>query len=138
MANTGFLSFADPKLEQKFNAKPYDPSKDRARALAELDKAESQFASTERVKGKAVARVNGDVVKFTSRFNYGGQASHFIPSDQFRTAIKQLRSEINTGKHDDLFKSGGGSGTRRSSGGGWTDERRARYQATMAAKKRTK
>lgn len=134
------LALVDDKLEKLFHERKPDPTKERAKFIKGIDRTGEQFHATEPVKGRKWFSVRNSIVKFTPPHAIGGKTDHHIPSERFPDFLKHLRTATEAGELDDVLVSGGtatAGRSRRSSGGGWTPERRARYQATMAAKRKS-
>jgi hypothetical protein len=147
----------DPKLEETFNRKAYDPAKDRQWVVSRLESAKTQFASTEGGRGggrKMWKLANGVVAAFSPVRRDGmslvvnGQTTVFIPSERFNDFLNAMTEAVNAGEFDKELTADTTAGTtvkvvskpravRASSGGGagWSDERRARFEASIAARK---
>ena len=137
-----FLDYVDDKLQQLFRKKAHDPAKGRAKHLMWLQRTHDQFHATEPRRGRKSYSVKNNVVKLTTPFAVEGKTEHHIPFEQFPAALKSLRSEVETGKHDAAIAAAAASsgktlgiGRSGASGKAWTPERRARYQKTIAAKR---
>lgn len=138
MALKEFLAFVDDKLEKVFSEKKPDPAKAREPAIKAVDLTLKQWGQTEPVRGRKYFKVNNSVVAFTPPFTIGGKTTVHLPSERFPDALKALRASIEAGELDDELVSGAGKSggsSRGGSGKGWTEERRARYQASVAARK---
>lgn len=148
----------DPKLEETFNQKAYDPAKDRAWVVARLDSAKTQFASTEggRGGGRKMWKLSNGVVAFSPVRRDGqplvvnGQTTVFIPSERFNDFLTAMTEAVNAGEFDKELAADSTAGTtvkvktpraaRASSGGGsgWSPERREKFAATVAARNAAK
>jgi hypothetical protein len=146
----------DPKLEETFNQKAYDPAKDRQWVVSRLESAKTQFASTEggRGGGRKMWKLANGVVAFSPVRRDGmslvvnGQTTVFIPSERFNDFLNAMVEAVNAGEFDKELIADATTGTtvkvaskpraaRASSvgGAGWSDERRARFEASIAARK---
>lgn len=148
----------DPKLEETFNQKAYDPAKDRAWVVSRLEAAKTQFASTETTRGggKKMWKLSNGVVAFSPIRRDGmslvvnGQTTVFIPSERFNDFLAAMTEAVNAGEFDKELAADTTAGTtvkvktprtpRASSGGGagWSTERREKFAATVAARNATK
>ena len=147
MALKDFLSLADDKLHEVFAKKDYDPAKDRAAMIKRLDTAHTQFQSATPIKGRKMFKIANGVVELTLPFEIGGKSVFHLPTERFADAIQHLKDAVGQGEADGHLKSGAtnvaaprqarkpdaprySEGTR-----GWSDERRAKFAATVAARK---
>lgn len=159
MADSGFLALTDDKLAEAYNYVAPDYTKLRATFLRGLAKAEAAFNEGKQHGGAASQwSANNNVVKFTPKLVnkpvvIGGKSEHLIPAERFPHALAELRKEVEAGKHDETLASvekeaidlsnlnltshrlSQRAGSVRA---GWSDERRARFNATQAAKKAAK
>ena len=156
MALKDFLSLADDKLHEVFAKKEHDPRKDRAAMIKRLDTAHGQFQSETPVKGRKMFRLANGVVELTLPFEIGGKSVFHIPTERFSDAIQHLKDAVGKGEADEHLKSGAATGggvaapraprkakdaeaPRYSEGSrGWSDERRAKCAATVAARNAAK
>lgn len=141
MALKDALALVDDKLQADFERKRPNVESIRTRVIKTLDKAKEQFASTEPTRGRKIWRENNGIVEFAPAFKVGGKSTLYLPAERFGGFLAKLRSAVEAGELDaDITADGGVSGgTRKRSGGGgkgWSEERRARYAATMAARKK--
>lgn len=143
MALKDFVSLADDKLHEVFSQKPHDAAKAREAMVKRLDKAYEQFQATEPVRGRKLFKIQNGVVELTLPFEVAGKNVFHLPSERFVDALKHLKTSITKGELDDELKAAGSSkeaperAPRRTSaaaGRGWTDERRAKFAATVAAR----
>ncbi len=149
----------DPKLKDTFDKKAYDPAKDRQWVANRLEATKTQFASTETTRGggKRWWQLANGVVAFSPTRRDGhplvinGQTTLFIPSERFNDFLATMTEAVNAGEFDKEFEADTTAGTtvkvktprapRASSGEagkGWSEERRARFAATVAARKAAK
>lgn len=153
------LSFIDDKLGTEFNKPEFDPEKARAPLIKGIDRSKEQF---EQGKTKVPHRwwsVNRNVVEFEPRvkgnaIEIGGKPLLYIPAERFVEFLASFKAHVEAGQFDKQLeempitvtshmRSESGEKpvrARREGGGGreWTPERRAAYQATIAARKAAK
>lgn len=147
----------DPTLKDAFDKRPYDPASDRAWVVGRLEAAKTQFASTESTRGggKRWWQLNNGIVAFSptrrdkSPLVINGQTTNFIPAERFNDAIATMIAAVNAGDFDKEFAADNTNGTtvkvrlprkakepsEAGGGKGWSDERRAKFAATVAARK---
>lgn len=152
MALKDFLSLADDNLKTAYHKAAFNIEKARADVVARLKKAEEQFMATEPTRGRKMFKVNNNVVELTLPFHVDGKNVLYIPSERFADALRKLSEAVGKGEADKEIEAGvaSDSETPRSraprapraagSGGGkgWTEERRARFAETIAARKAAK
>ncbi len=143
----------DPKLKETFDRKAYDPARDRAWVVGRLDATKTQFGSTETTRGGGAKwwKLANGVVAFSPVRKDGaplvvnGQTTLFIPSEQFPTFLDHMVEAVNAGEFDKELSNETTNGTTvkiktprtASAGGGkgWSDERRAKFAESIAARK---
>ncbi|PTW49326.1 hypothetical protein C8J25_101834 [Sphingomonas faeni] len=145
----------DPKLKETFERKAYDPAKDRKWLVGRLEASKTQFGSTETTRGggaKWWKLANGVVAFSPTRSDkmplvVNGQTTLFIPSEHFVTFVDHMIAAVNAGEFDKELTSDTTNGTTvkvrvprkaKEPGAeptGWSAERRAKFDATMAARK---
>lgn len=135
MALRDLLKLSDDKLEERFNAKPYDPAKDRQKVLAALKRTREQHSATGVVRGRKWFSRKNDVTKFAPPFSIGGKSTLYIPSERFNDFVGQLEGAVRAGELDEAIAAGGSPSTSRRGGTGqkrgpWSPERRAAYEAS--------
>ncbi|WP_114227028.1 MULTISPECIES: hypothetical protein [Sphingomonas] len=113
MSLKSLLALADDKLEEIFNRKPHDPSKDRKRVTKMIDRTERQFASVDPVRGRKNFTVANNTVKFTPGFAVGGKSEHYVPSERFPEYLKHFRSAVEGGELDDAIGAGEAAPVKR-------------------------
>jgi hypothetical protein len=155
----GFLDLVDAKLEQAYAYVAPDHTSHRKPFLRGLDKVIEQFESG-KPRGGASRQwsANNNVVRFEPKLlanpvKVDGKTVFHIPAERFTHAIGELRKSVEAGDLDEALGeayAGGvkASGERearqprqRSAGSvrtGWSEERRAKFEATQAAKKAAK
>lgn len=162
MALADLLKLADDTLHDLFNKVAPDPAKRRAPFLKAIDKALAQHGDGKQPRGpKAFWSANNGVVKITPNIaghpvKIGGKDYLTVPAERFRDAMTSLRAAVEAGELDDALvvddggttPPHGGSPMRaprkaRDPGAGgasraWSDERRARFAQTIAARRATK
>lgn len=153
MALKDLLALMDNGLESVFHKKAYDPQKDRQWVVDRITKASTQFASTESTRGGGARwwKLSNGVVAFSPTRKDGapliinGQTTNFIPSERFEDFLRSMAIAVTGGEFDAELSSESTAGktvkikTPRSpsSGGGkgWSPERKAKFEATIAARK---
>lgn len=149
MALKDFLALADDKLADTYHKAAFNVEQARDSLVKKLDKAVEQFTATEPTKGRKMWSVNRNVVELTLPFHVGGKNVVYIPSERFADAVKALQDSINKGEVDKEIEAGASHPDNKprvrmpraaGSGGGkgWTEERRQRYQASIAARNAAK
>lgn len=154
----------DPKLKETFERKEYDPSKDRAWVVARLETTKTQFGSTETTRGGGAKwwKLSNGVVAFSpvradrQPLVINGQTTNFIPAERFAEFVDHVIAAVNGGEFDKELKADSTAGktvkissslARKTTsdrvrvrqdgsevGKGWSEERRAKYAATVAAR----
>lgn len=139
---------------KRFEAKP---EKDtitprRTRIANSIDKLiEAAKAGEEKARGK-VFEVRDDLAKAYVRHGgknlvLEGQEFFYVAKDKLAAFYETVKEQILAGEHDDAIKAldGDNKGSRTTSNEGkrkgdygWSEERKARFQATLAAKKAAK
>lgn len=144
------FSLIDDKLADVFHAQKYDPAKDREKLIKRLEGTKTKFLQTEPVKGRKDFSVSNNVVEFRPTLPNGaaltlnGRDVAYVPSERFENVIDKLIAAVRAGEIDDQLE--GKEAAKRSTtkaprkprsdaGSGWSDERRAKFEATMAARK---
>ena len=147
----------DPTLKETFDRKAYDPAKDRAWVVGRLEATKTQFASTETTRGGGAKwwKLSNGVVAFSPVRKDGmplvvnGQTTNFIPGERFGDFVAAMIEAVNAGEFDKELAADTTNGTtvkvpakpraaRKSvegGGAGWSEERRAKFAATVAARK---
>jgi hypothetical protein len=153
MSIKDLLSLADDKLKDVFSKREYDPSRDRARHLKMIEGDERSFGNPEPMRGKKAWKASNNVIEYTSRFPIDGKTTHYVPSERFGDFLSKLKALITGGTFDKDFEAAAGNGetTPRATRtprkprdpnapakAGWSDERRARFEASIAARKAAK
>ena len=140
MALSDLLKLADDKLAELFHKKQHDPEKARRPILKGIDRTRNQFESPSPTKGKKWWKVSNNVVEFSPPFPIGGKTTHYVPSERFPDYLTQLHGAVSAGELDDSFGTAPVRTPRKSGAGSkaWTPERRARFAASVAARKAKK
>ncbi|KTT98684.1 hypothetical protein [Sphingomonas sanguinis] len=156
MALKDLLALADKKLQDVFHTKAYDPGSDRERTILRIEDQRAKFLATEPAKGKKDFVVQNKVVQYSpvvpraGALVIAGETTHYIPSERFTDFLDVLKTEIANGNLDreleaahseesKAAKSTRSARAPREGGGkGWSEERRAAYAATIAARKAAK
>ena len=149
MALKDFIALADDKLHEAFNRKPHDATKARETMVKRLDKAHEQFHATEPARGRKLFKIQNGIVELSLPFEVSGKSTFHIPSERFADALKHLKTSVTKGELDDELRAAADKPSgdpapaaakvprKQSTGGtgrGWTDERRAKFAATVAAR----
>jgi hypothetical protein len=142
------FSLVDPNLA---NAYSNDPTKNRTTFINGLAKVKEQFENGKQPRGeKAMWSASNSVVAFTPKLNalpisLKGNETLYIPSERFPEFLKKLTDAASKGELDDHLKGDGEviRTVRKSDGESkprapWSPERRARQEATLAARKAAK
>lgn len=147
MSIKDLLALADDKLKDVFSKVEYDPAKDRARHAAAIDKDAASFTNGA-TRGKRQWKAGNNVVEYTSRFPIQGKTTHYIPSNMFSDFLSKLKALVSDGTFDKDFEAaqaGDAEKTTRAprakregGGAGWSEERRQRFAASIAARKAAK
>ena len=140
MALSDLLKLADEKLADLFHQKQPNLEKTRKPILRGIDRTRNQFESAIPIRGKKWFKVSNNVVAFSPPFEIGGKSSHYIPSERFADYLAHLRQAVEAGELDDSFGQAPVTKRKPRAGGGkpWTPERRAKFAASVAARKKTK
>ena len=148
MSIKDLLSLADDKLKETFAKREYDPTKDRAKHVKAIEGDERSFGNPEPTKGRKAWKASNNVVEYTSRFPIGGKTTHYVPSERFSDFLERLKNLITEGHFDKDFETAAANGEaaprasraprkpREGGSSGWSEERRAKFEATMAARKK--
>ncbi len=151
MALKDFLSLVDDKLRDAFHKVVPDHTKARMQLIKSIDKATKQFNEGKQPRGASKWwSAQNNVVEFTPNLNgkpisIGGKTKSYIPAERFPNALDHLRASVEAGELDgQLAKSNDTDATtprkirekgEGGSGKGWSPERRARFEASIAARK---
>jgi len=160
MALTDLFGLIDDKLADVFHSSKPDPTKLRAPVLKAIERTRTQFLQTEPAKGPKWFRVSNAVVAFTPKLRGGasfpinGQPTVYVPSERFPEFLDRMKDAVEAGEFDaELADPNDGAGatakvkvptTRKQRDPsapkkpGWTDERRAKFAATVAARNAAK
>lgn len=149
MALKDLLALADDKLADVFHTKSYDPAKDRGKHIKAIEADAASFGNPEPTRGRKAWKASNNVVEYTSRFPVGGKTTHYVPSERFGDFLEKLKNLVTEGTFDSDFeaasKSEGGAKVARAprkpregGGAGWSEARRAKYQASIDARKAAK
>lgn len=154
MSLADVLSLVDEKLSKVYEKVSYDPTKDRAKFAKRIDATLEKFLQTEPARGAKDFSVQNGVVRYEPKLSgapvaLGGKTTLFVPSERFADFLTKLKAAVEVGQLDSELeaatngdaeaapkkvrvKSEGGSGR------GWSDERRARFAASIAARNAAK
>lgn len=150
MSLKDLLSLADDKLADVFSRKPFDAEKARLKHIKNLDLTKDQFGRTEPVRGRKSWKAANNVVEYQSAFPIGGKTTHYVPSERFGEWIDKLKALVTGGTFDSDFAAAESDTSAKparaaraprvpgESGKGWSEERKAKFAATIAARKAAK
>ena len=160
MALKNMLALVDDKLADVFHTKKSNAAKLRSPVLKAIERTRSQFTGDGMVRGPKWFKLSNGVVALTPTLRGGrslqvdGQATVFITGDRFLEFLDHMQAAVEAGEFDDQLAvrdNGVGLAAELAKSGdrkprdpnapkkeGWTDERRARYQQTMAARRAAK
>jgi hypothetical protein len=162
LALADLLKLADDTLHDLYNKVAPNPVKARAPFLKAIDKAVAQHGEGKQPRGaKAFWSANNGVAKITPNvggrpIKIGGKDFVTVPAERFGDAMKSLRAAVEAGELDDALVADDGGTTpphgrspvraprkpRELGAAGpsraWSDERRARFAHTIAARKAAK
>lgn len=155
MALKGFLALNDKTLAEQYAYVAPDKTRHRKPFLNGLTRAETAFNEGKQPRGESAQwSAANNIVRFTPKLGTSpvaieGETVFHIPAERFPNAIAELRKSVEAGELDDTLHAiveKGGSGKVRvardpnagSVRAGWSEERRARFAATQAAKKAAK
>lgn len=156
MALKDMFALIDDKLADVFHTRKPDPAALRAPVLKAIARTRTQFAQTEPVRGPKWFKVANDVVAFSPTLRGGhplpinGQTTVFVASERFPELLDHFEEAVSAGEFDDqLADPGNGAGSSATvvmptarkprdpstPKAGWSDERRAKFKETVAARK---
>lgn len=156
MALKDILALVDDKLGDVFRTVAYTPDRDRQKFADRIDATKAKFLATEPPRGKKDFSVANNVVEYRPTLNggpvkIGGKDVSYVPAERFGDFLDGLKAATLAGEIDKELeaagkgdaatptraprvKSQGGSGGGR----GWSEERRAAFAATIAARNAAK
>jgi hypothetical protein len=157
MALKDIFTLFDDTLADVFAKKAYDPTKDREKLIKRLEAQKAKFLATEPAKGRKDFSIANGVVEFRPTLANGhplvlnGKEANYVPSERFADVLDYLIDEVKSGQVDDQLAGKEGSAplpkaaraprAKRegaSGGSGWSEERRAAFAKTIAARKAAK
>lgn len=154
MSLSDILALVDDKLSKVFERVSYDPAKDRVKFTKRIDTTREKFLATEPARGAKDFSVANGVVRYEPKLSgapvaIGGKTTLFVPSERFADFLTKLKSAVEAGELDgEIEAAANGDGEAapkkvrvKSEGGagrGWSDERRARFAASIEARKAAK
>lgn len=163
MALADLFALVDDKLKDVFHKVTYDPTKDRDKMVKRIDDTKGKFIATEPAKGKKDFSISNGVVEYRPTLPGGGplvlekRDVNYVPSERFVDFLTILRAEVAEGRLDKEIeaaatkttasltrhaaKTGSDVASTRTYSGnkaGWSDERRERFAASIAARKAAK
>ncbi len=156
MALKDILGLIDHKLADVFHTVAYSPNRDRAAVAKRIDDTKSKFLATEPARGKKDFSVANNVVEYrpivpgAGALLIAGKDVSYIPAERFVDFLDGLKAAVEEGELDkELEAAHDGEAVTKvkaarkprepgSAGKGWSEERRAAYAATIAARKAAK
>lgn len=153
MALKDFLSLHDPKLAETYEYVAPNKTLNRKPFLSGLTLVERQFGEGRQPRN-GMWSANNNVVRFepklgSSPVKIEGETVFHIPAERFAGALASLRKEVEAGTLDDALHEAVEATGKRNAGekidpsvgsvrAGWSPERRAKFEASIAAKKNGK
>jgi hypothetical protein len=153
MSIKDMLSLADDKLHEVFSRKPFDPTKHRKALQKRLQASHDQYTSATPVKGRKLFTIGSEgIVRFNSPIELNGKSEfYFENGGKFQEFLAHFTQLVGAGEFDgELEKKAMHPGATSTAPGatstapsanemkkeraGWSDERRAKFLATQAAK----
>lgn len=137
------LALTSDKIASTFHEKPYDPSKDRKALQKRLQKAHDQYTSATPAKGRKLFTVNhkGEI-ELKLPFEVGGKDTfYFDEGGKFTQFLAHMSQLVGLGEFDEHLKDQRPPATStapKTPGAGWSPERRAKFDAKIAARKAAK
>lgn len=143
-------------LAEVFNRPAHDPAKARKPLLKGIETAKKQFENGQTKAPNRWWKVSNEVVALTVKlggdvFSINGVDTNHMPQERFVEFLDKFTTAVNAGEFDEeLAHHGNGDAKVRiakaprkardpkapgESGRGWSDERRARFAASIAARK---
>lgn len=162
MALKDLFALVDDKLRDIYHIVAYDAAKDRARMIKRIEETKSKFLATEPPRGRKYFGVSNNVVEYRPTLPGGGalvmekREVSYIPAERFAEFLDGLRAEVAEGNLDkELEAASKGTpsdpakpprsprsprtpSTSAGEGAGWSEERRQRFAASIAARKAAK
>ncbi len=159
MALKDILSLIDHKLKDVYHTVAYSPVKDRAAVAKRLDDTRSKFLATEPPRGKKDFSVANNVVEFrpvvpgAGALMLAGSDVSYVPAERFADFLVGLKAAVEAGELDAELEAAHGDQAKTSttktprapraprepgSGSGWSEERRARFAASIEARQKAK
>jgi hypothetical protein len=150
--------FDNTGLAEVFSRPAYDAEKARKPLLKGIDNAKKQFENGQTKAPNRWWKVSNGVVALTVKvagetFDINGVATNHMPEERFPDFLAKFRAAVEAGEFDEEIKHHGNGAAQvhiakapraarkpREGGGGagWSEERRAKFQETMAARKAAK
>jgi hypothetical protein len=148
--------FDNTGLAEVFSRPAYDTEKARKPLLKGIDNAKKQFENGQTKAPNRWWKVSNGVVALTVKvngdtFDINGVATNHMPQERFPEFLAKFRAAVEAGEFDDELKNHGSGDAKvhiakapraprkpREGGGstGWSEERRAKFAATVAARKK--
>ena len=144
-------AFIHPEGKEKFEAKPErDTITPRRKRIADgIDKVlEAVKKGEDKMRGR-IYEVRDGIAKATVRLGsralvLEGREAFYVAKDKLEDFYKEVKAQVLAGEHDDAIRAlhhGKGSkakGEKRGGNYGWSEERKAKFQATLAKKRAEK
>ena len=154
MALKDILGLIDHKLKDVYHTIAYSPVKDRAAVAKRIDDTKSKYLATEAPRGKKDFSVANNVGEYrpmvpgAGPLLLAGRDVSYIPAERFADFLTGLKTAVEGGELDKELEAAHGDqkptpprgprAARPSDGKGWSEERRARFAASIAARKAAK
>jgi hypothetical protein len=151
-----FANFFDNTgLAEVFSRPAYDAEKARKPLLKGIDNAKKQFESGQTKAPNRWWKVSNGVVALTVKvngdtFDINGVATNHMPQERFPEFLAKFKSAVEAGEFDEELKNHGNGDAKvhiakaprkprtDGAGAGWSEERRQRFAASIAARKAAK
>jgi hypothetical protein len=142
------LALVDDKLSAIFHTQPVDHTKERRPLIRGIEKAQKQFSEGNSKAPRRWWKVSNDVVEFSANVNgniiqLDAKDKLYIAVSRFPEFLAAFKSAVEAGEFDkEIANHGKGSVSVEvpagATGKGWSQERKAKFRATMAARKTAK
>lgn len=155
MSLKDILALVDDKLGDVFRTVAYTPDRDRQKFAARIDATKEKFLQTEPPRGKKDFSVANNVVEYRPTLGgpvkIGGKDVSYVPAERFGDFLTGLKAAVMAGELDKELEAAGKGDTATTTraprvksqgtgggGRGWSEERRAAFAATIAARNAAK
>lgn len=162
MALKDLFALVDDKLKDVFHKVSYDPARDRDALTKRIDATKEKFLATEPPRGRKDFSVKNNVVEYRPTVGGNplvleGREASYIPAERFAQFLDLLRAEVSEGRLDkEITAAAEGNSNANLTGeakpartrkprsdagsgrSGWTEDRRKRFEESIAARKAAK